>query len=249
MKKYLLIAIVLGLNAVPAWAVPIPFSDSVVDLVGGVSLLDEQGNGLTDDFSVSAPPVTLPSSDDASVVSSSGSSAFAFAAAEPGFLTTSTEVAMDNLGLDFSASASATAAFSGRFTALTASSRLLLAIDHQATAATAITELIISVTDSLSTRLLSQNFLFAGPDSRFLNRAFSFDLPAGAQGIVELLLISQTDASAGGQSANLATLGFRLQAIPAPSTLASLLVGLIAWTILTRRRFIRTSTLNIPRGG
>lgn len=244
MKKcFLTLALILITPA--AWSLPLSFNNTLINLVGGVSL-DNSANGgiLTDNFAESAPPSVLPFSGEALVLSDFGSTAFAFAGTTaPRSLITITEITMDLPGMDQFATADATAQFSGDFTTLTETTRLTLDFENIATGAgvnaTLLTELAFSVVSGGGNILLIENFSFPGISSLQPTIERTFDLATGTPATLELVLFSTTTSGPSDQSSNLATVDFQLetvaaQVVPEPSTL--LLMGLGLWRLVTKRR-------------
>ncbi|MCP5159514.1 MAG: PEP-CTERM sorting domain-containing protein [Gammaproteobacteria bacterium] len=244
MKTYLLIP-VLALLAPTAWALPLSFDNTLINLVGGVNLDDRANSALLmNNFAESNPPANLPFSGESLAISDSGSIAFAFAgAADAGSLITTTEIAMDLLGIDQFASADATAQFSGNFTTLTGATRLILDFENIATSAganaTTLTELFFSIANSNNDILLMENFAFPGIGGLQQTIERTFALATGMSATLELALFSVTTSDFGGMASQLATVNFQLetvatQAVPEPSSL--LLAGLGLWGIAVRRR-------------
>lgn len=234
MKKALSFTLLLlGGSASVSWAAPVELNGSYF-IGGGAGILDGAGNLLSDNFTDTSPPSTLPLFGSTSVISPLNSSAISFAIADQGILL----AASDTVGLGEFATATTTTNFSGSFTTPGGKTQLRLDFANDAFAGNvdSITQALLSFSLVGDGNILfNEDLLFSGTDDQEQVFLRTFDLPAGLLGTFDITL-SSLSSDFNSAANNTTSVGFRIDSVPEPATLPILLSGLGLLAFANRKK-------------
>ena len=234
MKKTLgFILLMFGASASVSWAVPVAL-DGTYFISGGVSILEGTGNLLSDDFTDTNPPPSLPLFGTTSVTSPLDSSAISFAIADSGTLVAAT----DTVGFGEFVTATTATNFAGSFIAPGGRMQLRLdfANDAFAGSADSLTQALLNFSlAGNGTILFNEEFLFSGTEDQEQVFLRTFDLPTGLSGTFDISL-SSLSGDFNNAANNTTSVAFRIDTVPEPATLPILLSGLGLLGFLNRRK-------------
>ena len=225
--------LMFGGSASVAWAVPVALNGTYF-IGGGASVLENSGNLLSDNFTDTNPPSSLPLFGTTSVTSPLNSSATSFAIADQGTLVAGT----DTVGFSEFVTATTATNFSGSFMAPGGKLQLRLdfANDAFAGSADSLTQALLNFSlAGNGTILFNEEFLFSGTEDQEQVFLRTFDLPMGLSGTFDISL-SSLSSDFSSATKNTTSVAFRIDTVPEPSTLPILLSGLGLLGFINRRK-------------